>query len=81
MILLPRAAGTVNTPPLIFAPGRAVVIEGAWQTVHPTLLNNASPAKTSAVIGPRWGFRRSHEVGEGHNIDTVVLGIRHRIIS
>ena len=28
MILLPSAAGTVNTPPLIFAPGRAVVMEG-----------------------------------------------------
>src|SRR5919198_1933915 len=55
MILLPSAAATVNTPPLIFAPGCAVVMEGVWQIAQPILLNNASPASTSAEIGPRGG--------------------------
>src|SRR6266498_2197471 len=55
MILLPSAAGTVKTPPLIFVPGRAVVMDGVWQTAQPTLLNNAPPATTSTEIGPLGG--------------------------
>src|SRR5262245_45373250 len=55
MILLPSAFGTTNSPPLIFVPARAVVIDGVWQTAQPVLLNNASPAETSAVIVPRAG--------------------------
>src|SRR4029453_5680485 len=55
MILLPSAVGTVSSPPLIFAPGRAVVIDGVWQVSHPTLLNSASPPETSAVIVPLGG--------------------------
>src|SRR5262249_21501816 len=55
MILLASALETVNSPPLIFVPARAVVIEGVWQTAQPTLLNSASPAEASAVIGPRDG--------------------------
>src|SRR5678816_3636319 len=55
MILLPSALGTVNSPPLILVPARAVVIDGVWQTAQPILSNSASPAETSAVIVPRGG--------------------------
>ena len=55
MILLPSAFGTVDSPPLIFVPARAVVMDGVWQTAQPILLNSASPAETLAVIVPREG--------------------------
>src|SRR4029434_8247437 len=55
MILLPSAVGTMSSPPFTFVPGRAVVIDGVWQTAQPVWLNSASPAETSAVIVPRGG--------------------------
>jgi hypothetical protein len=54
MILLPRAAGTWNVPPLIDVPGGAVVIEGVWQLAQPIWLNSDSPARTSAAAEPSW---------------------------
>ena len=81
MILLPSAFGTVNSPPLIFVPGRAVVMDGVWQTAQPVWLNSASPAEdVSGYRSSRRGFRRAHEVSEGHDIDTVVLGVGDWII-
>src|SRR6185369_8055849 len=51
MILLPRAAGTVNAPPLIEVPGAAVVKVRVWQTLQPTELNNESPRVAAAGMG------------------------------
>src|SRR5262245_13994755 len=55
MILLPRASGTEQAPPLITVPAGAVVIDERWQTAHPTRLNRLCPAWTAGVIGPRGG--------------------------
>src|SRR3954470_24087697 len=49
MILLPRVAGTVNSPPLIIVPAGAVVIEVTWQMLQPTALKRDAPACASAV--------------------------------
>src|SRR6266850_7092300 len=49
MFLLPRAAGTVNAPPLITVPGGAVAIVRTWQMLQPTELNRLSPAIASEV--------------------------------
>src|SRR6185503_18348927 len=51
MILLPRAVGTVNAPPLMDVPGAAVVNVRVWQTLQPTELNNESPRVAAAGIG------------------------------
>src|ERR1051326_8063889 len=55
MILFPSATGTVNVSPLMFAPGRAVVIAEAWQVAQQIWVKSPSPARTSGVIGPRDG--------------------------
>src|SRR4029453_9157625 len=51
MILLPRAVGTVNAPPLMEVPGAAVTNVRVWQTAQPTLVNSGSPAVAAAGIG------------------------------
>src|SRR6266496_3515850 len=64
MILLPRAAGTLNAPPLILVPAGAVVIERTWQMAQPIWLNRFEPAtmselgvpfEPSSAPGPRGG--------------------------
>src|SRR6185369_3785467 len=52
MILLPRAAGTVNWLPLIRVPAGAVVIERTWQIAQPILLNRFEPATMSELGAP-----------------------------
>src|SRR4051794_17072786 len=49
MILLPRAAGTVNAPPLMIVPAGAVVIEVTWQMLQPTALKRDAPVCASDV--------------------------------
>src|SRR5229473_3542244 len=49
MILLPRAAGTVNAPPLISVPVGAVVIEAMWQISQPTAWKREAPTCASLV--------------------------------
>src|SRR4030095_15982461 len=51
MILLPRAVGTVNAPPLMDVPGVAVVNVRVWQTEQPTEVNSESPRVAAAGIG------------------------------
>src|ERR1051325_2184155 len=51
MILLPRAAGTVNAPRLIKVPGAAVTKVRVWQTLQPTALKSESPRVAAAGIG------------------------------
>src|SRR5882672_1890643 len=49
MTLLPRAAGTVNAPPLITVPVGAVVIDDTWQIAQPMEVNRLAPVTASAV--------------------------------
>src|SRR3954462_5217720 len=49
MILSPRAAGTVNLPPLTTVPAGAVVMVAVWQLGQPMLVNRLAPATASAV--------------------------------
>src|SRR6266705_4257427 len=64
MILLPRAAGTVNVLPFINEPAGKVVIERTWQMAHPIWLKRFEPAtmsgfgvpfEPSSAPGPRGG--------------------------
>src|SRR6266567_594084 len=52
MILLPRAAGTVNAPPLITEPAGKVVIERTWHMLHPIWLKRFEPATMSGLGAP-----------------------------
>src|SRR5947208_15855110 len=49
MVMFPRAAGTVNLPPLTTVPAGAVVIEVTWQMLQPTELKSEAPATASEV--------------------------------
>src|SRR6266571_147950 len=49
MILLPRAGGTVNAPPLIRVPGGAVVSDCMWQMSQPTEWKSEAPTCASLV--------------------------------
>src|SRR3954453_4991375 len=49
MILSPRAAGTVNLPPLITVPTGAVGIVGVWQVAQPIETKRFEPAMASDV--------------------------------
>src|SRR5215471_5093592 len=49
MILLPRAAGTVNAPPLITVPAGEVVIDVTWQMLQPIALKRDAPVWASDV--------------------------------
>ena len=74
MILLARAAGTWNVPPLIGVSLGAVVIEGVWQFAQPISLEQALACLNSGCDRPaRRSFCGSHEVGEGESVDSVVL--------
>src|SRR5205085_7134 len=50
MFLLPRAAGTVNAPPLIKVPAAAVVIVRTWQMEQPTWSKSCEPVMASEVL-------------------------------
>src|SRR3954466_11702960 len=49
MFLSPRAAGTVNLPPLMTVPVVAVVIVGVWQLAQPIETKRFEPAMASEV--------------------------------
>src|SRR6266436_7984540 len=49
MILLPRAAGTVNAPPLMSVPAGAVVRLVMWQMSQPTAWKSEPPVWASEV--------------------------------
>lgn len=67
MILLPRASGTVNAPPLITVPAEAVTMGLTWQVEQPIFSNRPWPAWASGCRQngiARRKFRLANELGE-----------------
>ena len=80
MVLLPSASGTVNLPPLIRVPGGDVTSVGTWHVVQPIVRENRLAGQNLRVDrAARRRFRRTHEIGERHDVDAIVLGIGHRV--